>query len=85
MDFNKWKSIAILKISQILKKYEKDEKKRKDLIYLVNKLERLKKRDFGVFLCDIIKVIDGDNIDELYEIIPSVDEVVKWYDEKEGE
>jgi hypothetical protein len=85
MDFNKWKSIAVLKISQILKKYEKDEKKRKDLIYLINKLERLKKRDFGVFLCDVIKVINGDNIDELYEIIPSIDEVVKWYDEKEGE
>jgi hypothetical protein len=82
MDFNKWKSIAVLKISQILKKYEKDEKKKKDLVYLINKLERLKKRDFGVFLCDIIKVIDGDKIDELYEIIPSVDEVVKWYDER---
>ncbi|MCQ5337268.1 MAG: hypothetical protein NO475_03625 [Candidatus Methanomethylicia archaeon] len=82
MEFSKWKALASIKLSEILRKYEKDEKKRKDLIYLINKLERLKKRDLGVFICDIIKVIDYDNIEELYEIIPSVDQVIEWYSEK---
>ena len=76
-NFNEWKTYATSFLLELRRKHEDDNKIRSDIDVLLSKLHYLRGRDLGNFLhyCHII--IRDDGVKELYEIIPTPEEVAQ--------
>ena len=79
--FNEWKTYTVSFLLNLRKKYENDQKVQSDIDLLLTKLHYLRGRDLGNFLhyCHII--IRDDGVRELYDIIPTPEEVAQLISE----
>jgi hypothetical protein len=78
-DFNEWKTYTVAFLIELSKKYaeEGNEKAVNDINFLLGKLQPLRARDLGSFLYYVHIAIRDTKLKELYDIVPSPDEVVR--------
>jgi hypothetical protein len=78
-DFNEWKTYAIAKLIELSRKYSEggNDKAINDINFLLGKLQSLRARDLGSFLHYVYIAIRDTKLKELYDIIPSSDEIVQ--------
>jgi hypothetical protein len=78
-DFNEWKTYTIAKLIELSKKYseEGNDKAVSDINFLLGKLQPLRSRDLSSFLYYVHIAIRDTKLNELYDIIPSSDEVIQ--------
>jgi hypothetical protein len=80
--FSAWKAWAVVKLLSLRLKYRDDPKICNDVDVLVNRLERLRLDSLTAFLADLHRA--STDCEEFLEIVPSEEEVEKWFSE-EGE
>jgi hypothetical protein len=81
--FSGWKAWAAVKLLSLKLKYRDDPKVARDVDYLVDRLERLRLDSLAAFLADLHRA--STDAPEFLEIVPSEEEVEKWFQEGEGE
>jgi hypothetical protein len=82
-DFGAWKAWATLKLLSLKMKYRDNPKICNDVDYLINRLERLRLDSLASFLADLHRA--SDDCEELLEILPSEEDVARWFEEGDEE
>jgi len=77
--FSAWKSTALLKLLALKANYRDNPKVLQDIDYLVNRLERLRLDGLASFLADLHRA--SSDAPEFLSILPSEEEVEKWFEE----
>ena len=80
--FSAWKAQAVVKLLALEQKYKDNPKARSAIDHLVDRLERLRLDSLASFFADLHRA--SNEVPELLEILPSEEEVEKWFEE-EGE
>jgi hypothetical protein len=81
MNFTEWKLNATVKLLEIIKKCE-DEATKQELNALLMRLEHLRARDLARFLVDVHKLAYTRKLNQLYEIMPSQEQIKRFFMEE---
>jgi hypothetical protein len=81
--FSAWKAWAAIKLLSLKLKYRDNPKALQDIDYLVNRLERLRLDSLAAFLADLHRA--STDAPEFLSILPSEEEVEKWFEGGEEE
>lgn len=85
MKFSEWKATTMRKLLELRKKYEElgNAKAVSDLSFLIDKLNYLRSRDLSSFMFYMHIVIRDTKITELYELLPSIDDIKDFFSEEQ--
>jgi hypothetical protein len=75
--FSAWKAWAIVKLTEIRRKYAGNPKVTQAVDVLVNRLERLRLDSLAPFLADLHRA--STDVPEFLEIFPREEEVAEWF------
>jgi 4-aminobutyrate aminotransferase-like enzyme len=81
--FSAWKAQAVLRLIAVKAQYRDNPKVVQTIDNLIAKLQHLKLRDLHSFLATVN--FASQDAPELLSIVPSEEEVVRWFGEGEGE
>jgi hypothetical protein len=81
--FSAWKSKATLKLIALKTKYKDDPKIVQDIDTLITKLQYLRLRDLHSFFALVHEA--SKDCEEFYEILPTEEEVDRWFSRGEEE
>lgn len=84
MKFSEWKTLTMRKLLELRKKYEQlgDERAANDIGFLMDKLNYLRSRDLASFMFYVHMLIRDRKIVELYDLLPSIDEIKNFFTEE---